>query len=205
MERRGESPCMAFSDLPPETRDALFEDLGRLYEAFDEQTRHLPAPRGSCAGCGRCCTGPPMYMTCSDLELAYAMSTPEAAPLGARVRFETTSPDRRHAFTEWTCPFYSQAAGCTVYARRPFACRVFGRYARMPIEWDFCVYRETAHPYAAAAELPLYHDYIALLARYPAHRGYPFLDGLPYTRPAVEMLLGTLLPWSPAFRTRIAL
>ena len=196
---------MAFSDLPDAQRAPLFDELGRIYQAFDDATRGLPAPQGSCAGCGRCCVGPPLYMTCSDLELAYAMSGPEAACLGRHVRFEEAAPDRRHAYASWTCPFYSQADGCRVYDRRPFACRVFGRYARQPIEWEGCAWKDSAQPYTSARELPLYEQYLALLARYPAHRGYPYPAALPYTRPAVELLLGAVLPWSPALHPRIAL
>lgn len=144
-------------------------------------------------------------MTCSDLEFAYAQSTPHVGRVGARARFVEAAPDRRHAYTRFTCPFYSQASGCTVYERRPFACRIWGRYARQPIAWDECVYQDSARHYDSANELPMYREYLALLSRYPAHRGYPFPDPLPYTRPAVELLLGTLLPWSPVLHARIAL
>lgn len=196
---------MSFFELPPETQQALFSELQQLYDAFEQETRDLPEPRGSCAGCGRCCEGPPLYMTCSDLEYAYAMSTPALGRVGTQSRFDEHAPDRRHAFSRFTCPFYSQASGCTVYARRPFACRVFGRYARQPIEWDFCVYRETARPYADASEVPLYDRYRELMGRYPAHRGYVYPTAMPYTRPAVEMLLGETLPWSPAAHPRFTL
>lgn len=201
----GEQRNMSFSDLPLETRKSLFDGLRRLYDELEERTRGLPEPRGSCAGCGRCCTGPPLYMTCSDLELAYAQSTPLEGRVGVRARFVEAAPDRRHAYASFPCPFYSQASGCTVYERRPFACRIWGRYARAPIEWDFCVYQESTRLYASADELPMYAEYLALLSSYPAHRGYPVPDALPYTRPAVELLLGELLPWSSVLRARITL
>src|ERR1700759_2081801 len=105
---------MSFFDLPADSREKLFDELRQLYDDFDEQTRDLPAPHGSCAGCGRCCISPPLYMTLSDLEYAYAMQYVEQNNLGHQVHFEEAAPDRRHAFSSWTCPFYSHSAGCTV-------------------------------------------------------------------------------------------
>lgn len=196
---------MSFFELPAEKQEELLAALRRLYDDFEEAAAGPPAASGSCAGCGRCCTGPPLYMTCTDLEFAYAMQEAGCQRLGHQAHFEEASPDRRHAFASWTCPFYSHADGCTVYASRPLACRVFGRYARERIPWDHCGYRDVARLYADPRSIPLYGAYLELLSRYPAHRGYVFPDGLPYTRPAVELLLGVMLPWAPMENVRIDL
>jgi Fe-S-cluster containining protein len=196
---------MSFFDLSPATRDALLAELGRVYHGFDEETRELPPPRSSCAGCGRCCIGPPLYMTLSDLEYAYATRALEEKNRSLPVHFEEAAPDRRLAFSSWTCPFYSHAEGCTVYENRPLACRVFGKYARARIEWAFCGYQEVAIPYQRPEELPAWSAFRALLARYPARRGYVYPDALPYPRPTVELLLGMSLPWSPMANLRLDL
>lgn len=199
------SPEMSFQELPAHEKESLFDDLGHLYDDFKARAATLPAPRGSCAGCGHCCTSPPLYMTCSDLEYAYAM---EAVRLQGRtlpVHFEEALPDRRHAFKSWTCPLYSHAVGCTVYSHRPFACRVFGPYSRMHIEWDFCAYKDTAREYSDAHDVPLFDEYVALLKKYPSHRGYVYPDSLAFPRPTVELLLGLELPSSPLQNVRFDL
>lgn len=196
---------MSFSELPAETQQKLFDELQGVYDAFEDESRDLPAPRSSCAGCGRCCVGPPLYMTCSDLEFAYARQYARERHLDHRVHFEEAAPDRRHAYGSWTCPFYSHFEGCTVYPNRPFACRVFGRYARERIEWAFCGYQDVAVHYDDPRELPVYERYRELLSSYPARRGYVYPDALSYTRPTVELLMGMVLPWAPLMNVRIAL
>ncbi len=184
------------------TRTSLMDALELLYADIDRHTSSRPVT-GSCAGCGRCCVGPPLYMTCSDLEFEYACAHATRNGRGTEVRFEQAGPDRRHVYRSFTCPWYRLHVGCTVHAARPFACRLFGSYSRVPIPWDFCVFQETSTVCRDEHEIPFFQRYQALLARYPARRGYvlPKLDA--YPMPILELLAELPLPWSSVHNPRI--
>lgn len=188
--------------MPPPAEE-LHRRLTAFYEAFDKEIDKLPRPHGSCAGCGRCCVGPPLYMTCSALEFEHALRRATGSP---RVHFEAVSegrPDKRLAFRTWTCPFYSHDTGCTVYHGRPLACRVFGPMSRQRIWWDFCVYQATSKVYEAPQEIPLWAEYEALVRDAGPTRGYVYPDQILYERPAVELLMNMPNPLAPLMNLRI--
>jgi len=78
--------------------------------------------------------------------------------------------------------------GCTVYAGRPLACRVFGPMSQERIEWEFCSYQDTSRVYSSPGEIPLWDRYLELVR--DSERGYVFPDQVQFERPALEMLLG---------------
>lgn len=172
------------------TTDGLPE-LEQLYADFSQQK----LAKAHCGSCNWCCQGPPVYMTCSDLEFTLLKrSVPDR-----RIHFEPVTrdkPDKRHAFRRWTCPLWSPTRGCTVYQTRPLACRVFGPMAPGPIEWDACAYK-APHIYRDPHEIPLWDRYLELLSRYPSQRGYVFPDSILHPRPTVELLQGHEMPDAP--------
>ncbi|MHB2015639.1 MAG: YkgJ family cysteine cluster protein [Candidatus Xenobia bacterium] len=185
-------------EVPPAFLDASgLLDLQQFYADFAEQK----LAKAECGSCNWCCHGPPVYMTCSDLEFALLQ---RAVP-HRRVHFEPIDkarPDKRHAFRRWTCPLWSPTRGCTVYESRPFACRVFGPMRPETIEYDDCAYKSPRR-YREAAEIPLWDRYLALLSRYPAQRGYVFPDSILHPRPAVELLMGHEMPDAPMQMIRL--
>lgn len=140
-------------------------------------------------------------MTCSELEFEHATSSlPEAARRLVRFQRLDEGPDERLAFRSWTCPFYSAVRGCTVYANRPFACRVFGPNSREPIPFP-CVYGDESVRYSSPGELPEWDAYKGLTALSP--RGYVFPTQLQFERPGVELLMGVPNDEAPLSRLRI--
>jgi len=172
-----------------------------LEELYAGLATAAPAAR-DCGSCHRCCVGPPLYMTCTRLEYDHALTalTEAAQRLVTFKELRRDAPDERLAFRHWTCPFYSAERGCTVYGKRPLACRVFGPYSREPIPFP-CVYEDASVHYESPGELPLWDAYSGLTAHSP--RGYVFPTQLQFERPGVELLLGVPNDEGPLSRLRI--
>jgi Fe-S-cluster containining protein len=180
-----------------------FDELRAFYDDFEQARAALPQPKRSCGSCGKCCESP-VFMTLSDLEFEYAMRAARAQHLPIEVHFENIEDthvkgrnDKRVGFDYWACPFYSKSQGCRIYEHSPLACRVFGPWSQEPIPWKFCVYVDSVRVYKSPSELPLWERFITLLRDSGAQRGYIYPDQTLYYRPAVELLLGIELPWSP--------
>ena len=181
------------AECSADERAHLFVELERFYARFADVVSGLQKPEGSCAGCGRCCVGPPLYMTCSDLEYEHLLRGygTHRLPVAPAVHFESLTrerPDPRRVFRKWACPFYSDADGCTVYLHRPFACRVFGPLAQVPIWWDFCVYRKSPSIYREPEDIPLWGEFADLIRSYRARWGFIFPDRLTYRDDSPEVV-----------------
>lgn len=191
------------AECPPEERARLLDALEGFYGRFAEAVSPeagFPRPEGTCSGCGRCCVGPPLYMTCSDLEFELMLRAFEGpgSSGGARVHFEALGPDRpdlRKVHPKWACPFYSEARGCTVYPFRPFACRVFGPLSQVPIWWDFCGYQRISRLYGEPDGIPLWGEFAALIRSYRARWGYAYPDRLVLRDDSAEVVEN---PWEPS-------
>lgn len=103
-----------------------------------ERLHALRAEANPCGTCLQCCTSSGRRSHgVTEIELAYLESQ--------------TGPERIDAFRAYvkgepggdtTCPYYDRGAhGCTVYAARPFSCRVFGHFrvegSRLPPDCAF--------------------------------------------------------------------
>ncbi|MFB3881485.1 MAG: YkgJ family cysteine cluster protein [Armatimonadota bacterium] len=95
---------------------ALFDGLRRIYAGF---------PRTTCENCARCCFESPGLFYIEHLALLDALSAAPAPRREGLIRrafrelfFSWIEPDR-------TCIFL-ESQRCTIYDRRPLACRLFG-------------------------------------------------------------------------------
>jgi Fe-S-cluster containining protein len=147
-------------------------------------------------------------MTLTDLEYAWMADDPAIAARlqQRRIGFEPKSslrPDRRHAFRQVTCPLYDSTRGCTAYARRPLACRVFGPMSNHAIEWDFCSYQATTQHYHDPQAIPHFAEYAQLVGQAGAVRGYLYAEQTRYQRPIFELLTPSAPPLGDAWEQRI--
>lgn len=193
----------AFDRLPQAEQAALLQELRDVYDEFEGVVRRLSPPTHPCGTCSRCCVGPPLYMSLSEVEFAYAYQYAKEQGGAPAVHFETTWPDLRHAYSTWACPFHSPTDGCTVYPNRPLACRAFGPYSRHYIQFENCGYQETSLFFREPNEIPTYKRFLALLARYPSNRGYVYPDSIAFPKPTVELLMGLTIPGTPLANIRI--
>jgi Fe-S-cluster containining protein len=209
-EPMAEDPRVFLAEARPSDRQHLFSRLHGFYRDLEEALEDGPQPKGSCAGCNRCCVGPPLFMTCSDLEYDYALQTLADGGRPPGVGFEVLSPenpDKRKVFRKWACPFFSErAGGCTVYTHRPYACRIFGPFAQTPIWWDFCAYQESSRIYRKPEEIPLWDSFADLIRSYRARWGYIFPQPLRYregSEDLVEAPTASSRAWLDALRLHV--
>lgn len=140
--------------------------LDTLYTALERQ---LPPTDGNpCGQCRACCTG--SGLTAQHVleveHLALAARFGEAASRAFR-EYAERRRDAHGALLHEICPFYDDARrGCSIYAHRPFSCRVFGHFrmrgTRLP---DDCVFEPTVREVNAAGyfrEVPLARNLRAL-------------------------------------------
>jgi Fe-S-cluster containining protein len=178
--------------------DQLFPQLRQFYEDFALKVREMNLEEADCGDCGRCCESPPFLMTTSDLEYHHIQQFIKESGLPYRVHFRVITdeePDRREAYLNWTCPFYTRYRGCTIYPVRPFACRIFGPLAQEPIDFEGCAFKNP-QIYSIPPEIPLWDRYAGILRQYDFKRGYIFPDQTLFTAPGLQLLMGFPIPWS---------
>ena len=191
-----------WTECTPQEQAELFAGLESFYARFAEAVAGLQKPEGSCAGCGRCCVGPPFYMTCSDLEFEHVMRSygTSRLPVVPAVHFEALTrerPDPRRLYRKWACPFYSDVVGCTVHQNRPFACRVFGPLAQAPIWWEYCVYQKNPAIYREPEEIPLWGEFANLIRSYRARWGFALPDRIVFRDHSPEVVENPLEGCAP--------
>jgi len=125
--------------------DGVLQGLAELYHELDQALSVNPTVN-PCGACNACCRSEGRVVHgVSELELLYLESR-----AGNQAAFRDYLSGRGAA----TCPHHDPAAGCRVYAFRPFSCRVFGHYSELEAGLPpGCTYREQAARFRARERL----------------------------------------------------
>jgi tetratricopeptide (TPR) repeat protein len=136
-----------------------------------------------CGHCKACCTATGRRShTVTGIELAYlAARGGRTAQPTAFVAYLAQERDESGALRHPVCPHYASSAGergeggCSVYAARPFSCRVFGHWrlddSALPTD---CVFEGTETRFTQSsyfAEVPQARRLVALEVEYTGRRG----------------------------------
>ncbi len=146
-------------------REQLLHQLEALFENLESQ---LDSSEGNpCGSCQECCTtrgASVHHVQAIEFDLLETRVGPEKVE-----QFRAFAARRGH---QEVCPYYHQ--GCTVYAHRPYACRVFGHYRRVdtPLP-EVCVFRGQERIFGVEdypREMPLLEELARLNRAYWAYR-----------------------------------
>jgi len=110
--------------IPPELK-AKMEAMAEMYARFEEETASYRETAACGPGCAFCCRGLGA-VDITTLEGLVILDTLGRMPKGGRQRIEkAVTKDRRlrEKGGHGPCPFLQKNDRCSIYARRPFACR----------------------------------------------------------------------------------
>lgn len=100
----------------------VLDQLQQLYSELDATLSVNPSVN-PCGTCNACCR--------SEGRVAHGVSELELLYLEARAGPQEAFRDYLAGGSPGTCAHYDAAAGCRVYAWRPFSCRIFGHYSEL--------------------------------------------------------------------------
>lgn len=142
--------------------ESMLQALAEFYGLLDEV---LQSSKRFCGACGECCRKASMLRV-YPLELQNIRRyVNNEALIRKFVDFTNNKVVKIWGDIEGQCPF-QEADHCSIYHVRPYFCRVYGHYNyRGNNLLKECVYRGHSITYFDREELPLYNEFVNLMAK----------------------------------------